>query len=69
MTESEKLLEKIRQEHKQLVSWANVFSDASPEMQKMIATYMIKSVTIKENYDLDVELNVDEEQYSMGMSL
>lgn len=69
MSESEKLLEKIRVEHKQLVSWASVFSNADIETQKMIASYIIKKVSINANDDIDVELNVDDEQYTMGMSL
>lgn len=69
MTESSMLLDQIRQEHKRFVSWANVFADASIETQKMIASYMIKSVSIGQDYELNMEFNFDEEQYTMGMSL
>lgn len=69
ISESALLVGKIQKEYNQLISWADVFSNANLETQKMIASYMIKRVTLKKNYELEVEYNFDENQFEMGLDI
>lgn len=69
ISKSSQLLDQIHKQYKQLVSWADVFSGASIEMQKMIASYMIKKVTVSRDYELEVEYNFDENQFAMGLEI
>lgn len=59
----------IQQHHKQLISWADIYKDASLEEQRMIAAYIIKAVTLTRNYGIQVEFNISEAQYLSGMSM
>lgn len=69
MAKSSNMLERIRNEHRQIISWADVFQDTSIEVQKMITSSMIKAVRISRDYEIDVEYNFDEGQYSMGLGM
>ncbi len=53
---------------KPLLSWADIFETASPK-EKMIASYMIKAVTVSRDYNLKVDFNISEAQYLNGMSM
>ena len=33
----------------------------------MIVSYLIKKVSVRKNYDVDIEFNIDFEQFSIGM--
>lgn len=59
--------EEINEQHKQLISWAEVFDSASIEEKRMIASYIIKAVTITREYNLKIEFNISEAQYLNGM--
>lgn len=52
-----------------MISWADVFIGASNDMQKMIASYLIKKVTISRDYELEIEYNFDEGQFIQGLEL
>ena len=69
MEESSQLLDQIRKTYSDLISWAEVFSGASNDMQKMIASYLIKKVTVSRDYELDIEYNFDEGQFIQGLGL
>lgn len=59
--------EEIKEQHKQLISWAEVFDSASIEEKRMIASYIIKAVTIARDYNLKIEFNISEAQYLNGL--
>ena len=61
--------EEIKIQHKQLISWAEVFDSASIEEKRMIASYIIKAVTITRDYNLKIEFNISEAQYLNGMQM
>ena len=61
--------EEIKEQHKQLISWAEVFDSASIEEKRMIASYIIKAVTITRDYNLKIEFNISEAQYLNGMQM
>ena len=61
--------EEIRQEHRKLLSWSELYEDASMEEKKVIASNLIKAVFLSENYGISIELNIAEEQYREGLVL
>lgn len=69
LVETAALAAEIKEQHKRLLSWADIFETASPEEKKMIASYMIKAVTISRDYNLKVDFNISEAQYLDGMSM
>ncbi len=63
------LANEIQQQHQKLLSWAEMFDSASPQEKKMIASYMIKAVTLTRGYGIQVEFNISEAQYLGGMEM
>lgn len=59
----------IQEQHQRLLSWAGMFDDASPEEKKVIASYILRAVTVSRNYDIKVEFNISEAQYLGGMEM
>lgn len=69
LTETTAMAAEIKEQHKRLLSWADLFDAASQEEKKMIASYMIKAVTISRDYKLQIDFNISEAQYLNGMSM
>lgn len=67
--ETEALTKEIRESHLRLLSWADMFDAALPAEKKMIASYLIKAVTLSRDYGIQVEFNVSEAQYLSGMEM
>ena len=68
-TETAELTEEIKAEHQRLLSWADVYDGASLEEKKMVASYLIKAVTISQNYGIRIDFNITEAQYLSGMEM
>lgn len=69
MDESEALVTEIQAQHQRLLSWAELYSAASLEERKMVASYMIKAVTLTRDYGIQIEFNISEAQYLCGMTM
>ena len=67
--ETENLAKEIKDSHQRLLSWAEMFDAASIEEKKMIASYLIKAVTLTRDYGIQVEFNMSEAQYLGGMEM
>ena len=59
----------IRESHQRLLSWADMFDTVSIEEKKMVASYLIKTVTLTRDYGIQIEFNVSEAQYLGGMEM
>lgn len=68
-TASAALANELQEQHKRLLSWADIFDSASPQEKKMVASYIIKAVTLTRNYGIQVEFNISEAQYLGGMEM
>lgn len=66
---SAELAKELQEQHKKLLSWAEMFDSASPQEKKMVASYIIKAVTLTRNYGIQVEFNISEAQYLGGMEM
>ena len=67
--EASSLSAEIQEHHQRLISWAEMYDSASPEEKKMVASYMIKAVTLTRNYGIQIEFNISEAQYLSGMEM
>ena len=61
--------EEIHEQHQQLLSWAKMYDDASLDEKKVIASYIVKAVTVARNYDIKIEFNITEAEYLSGMEM
>lgn len=55
-------------QYQRLLSWADLY-DASTEEKRMIASYVVKVVTLSRGYDIQIDLNISEAQYLNGIEL
>lgn len=69
MEESKVTADAIMEQHQRLLSWADMFADASAEEKKMVASYVIKAVSLTRNYGIQIEFNISEAQYLSGMEM
>ena len=63
------LTEEISNQHENLLTWAKVFDGVAPEEKKMLASHIIKAVTLSQDYKMQVEFNISEAQYLSGMEM
>jgi len=68
-TETAELAEEIKSEHQRLLSWADIYGGASVEEKKMVASYLIKAVTLSRDYGIQIDFNISEAQYLSGMEM
>lgn len=68
-SESSALANEIAEQHQRLLSWAEMFDSTSREEKKMVASYMIKAVTLTRDYGIQIEFNISEAQYLSGMEM
>ena len=69
MSEARTLSAEILAQHQQLLSWAELFDSASIDEKKVIASQMIKAVTLTRNYGIQIEFNISEAQFLNGMEM
>ena len=69
MSEAKTLSAEILAQHQQLLSWAELFDSASIDEKKVIASQVIKAVTLTRNYGLQIEFNISKAQFLNGMEM
>lgn len=69
MSEAKTISSEILEQHQQLLSWAELFDSASIDEKKVIASQMIKAVTLTRNYGIQIEFNISEAQFLNGMEM
>jgi len=67
--EAKATADEIIEQHHRLLSWADLFADAPQEEKKMIASYILKAVTLTRDYGIQIEFNISEAQYLNGMEM
>ena len=66
---SESLTKEIQEQHRKILSWAELYDSASPEEKKMVASYLIKAVTLTRGYGIQVAFQINEAQFLHGMDM
>lgn len=59
--------EEMKAELSRIRTWSEIFDDSDIEVKKMIANYIIKRVNVFEGYKLDIELNLNIQQFLKGL--
>ena len=67
--EAKSIADEIMEQHHRLLSWADMFANASQEEKKMIASYVMKAITLTCDYGIQIEFNISEAQYLSGMEM
>ena len=67
LEDSKRMLAEIKDQYNKALNWSEVFDDADIEAKKMIVSYLIKKVSVRRGYNVDIEFNIDFEQFSIGM--
>lgn len=67
--DAERTVQEILQQHRRLLSWAELFSDASPDEKKMVAANLIRAVRHSRGYDIEIEFSISEAQYLSGLEM
>ena len=69
MYDAQNLSDEIMVQHKQILSWAELFDSTSIDEKKVIASQLIKAVTLTRNYGIQIEFNISEAQFLNGMEM
>ena len=67
--DAQNLSDEIMVQHKQILSWAGLFDSANIDEKKVIASQLIKAVTLTRNYGIRIEFNISEAQFLNGMEM
>ena len=67
VADSESVLKNLSNNFDELISWAELYDEASFEKKKMIVNCLIKRVEVSRGYKLKVEFNIDFEQFMVGI--
>jgi site-specific DNA recombinase len=57
----------MRSELSRIRTWSEIFDGSDMEVKKMIANYIIKRVNVFKGYKLDIELNLNVQQFLNGL--
>jgi len=59
--------EEMKNELSRIRTWSEIFDDSDMEVKKMITSYIINRVNAFKDYKLDVELNLNVQQFLNGL--
>lgn len=60
-------MEEMKNELSRIRTWSEIFDDSDIEVKKMVTSYIIKKVNVFEGYKLDIELNLNIQQFLNGI--
>lgn len=67
--EGQAVMASLSAQYDDILSWADLYSTASPEAKKMIVNCLIKQVEVSRGYKLHIEFNINFEQFSRGLDI
>lgn len=65
--EADEQVDEMRAELQQIRTWREVFDTSDMDVKKMIANYIIKRVNVYRDYELEIVLNINIQQYMDGL--
>ena len=60
-------MEQIQAEYQRLLEWSDIFDDSDIAVKKMVVGYLIKRVEVGAGYRLHIEMNINFEQFNIGL--
>lgn len=67
LDESNTKMAELQKEFERIVSWSDIFDESEMAVKKMICGYIIKKITVRRDYQLDIEFNITIEQFLNGI--
>ena len=67
VADGESVLKNLSNSFDKLISWVELYDEASFEKKKMIVNCLIKRVEVFRGYKLKIEFNIDFEQFMVGI--
>lgn len=69
LEDNDRLTRELAEQHHLFLSWAEMFDTATQPERKLIASQIIKTVTLSREYGIQIEFNISEAQYLNGMEM
>ena len=69
LEDNDRLTQELAEQHQLFLSWAEMFDTATQPERKLIASQIIKAVTLSREYGIQIEFNISEAQYLNGMEM
>lgn len=69
LEDNDRLTRELAEQHQLFLSWAEMFDTATRPEKKLIASQIIKAVTLSREYGIQIEFNISEAQYLNGMEM
>lgn len=60
-------MEQIQAEYQRLLEWSEIFDNSDIAVKKMVVGYLIKRVEVGAGYRLHIEMNINFEQFNIGL--
>ncbi|MPM05903.1 hypothetical protein SDC9_52198 [bioreactor metagenome] len=67
LDEAEEKTKALKGDLAQIRTWSEIFDDSDLDTRKMITSYMIKRINVYEGYRLDIEMNMNVQQFLNGL--
>ena len=67
--EGQAMLDTLNAQYDDIISWADMYDNASMESKKMIVSCLIRRVEVYRDYRLHIDFNIDFEQFSVGLDI
>ncbi len=67
VSDTEIILKNLSDSFDELITWAELYDEASFEKKKMIVNCLIKRVDVFRGYKLKIDFNIDFEQFMVGI--
>lgn len=67
MESSENLIKDLSDQYDEIISWSSLYDSATIEAKKMIVNSMIRRIDVYRDYELNIELNMNIQQFFLGM--
>ena len=69
LAEESRREEEIRKDYQKLLKWSELFDNSETAVKKMVASYIIKRIYVYSDYRLQIEFNINLEQFKLGLDI
>ena len=69
MEQSNRRTDEIRKDYHSILKWSEMFDNSDTAVKKMIASYLIKKISVYSNYRLHIEFNINFAQFELGLEI
>ena len=59
----------IRRDYRNIMKWSEIYDSSDMAVKKMIASYLIKKVSVYSGYQLRIEFNINLAQFELGLEI